>query len=93
MAYPRDSPPSNIPPQYFHKTKNDSKQRAKEACFLHLVVAVNETHVWGGKQEYQRALVSFQSTSSCKFLQLIPFLNESYKIDVNCLDPERKCPD
>ena len=41
---------SNIPPQYFHKLKTDSKQQSKESHFLHPVVAVKETHAQGGKQ-------------------------------------------
>ena len=57
--------PSNIPPQYFHKLKADSKQRFKEDRFLHPDVAVQETHSQGVKQAYQCAHVSFQFTSSC----------------------------
>ena len=36
----RDLLPSNIPPQYFHKLKNDYKQRSNKARSLHAVVVV-----------------------------------------------------
>ena len=57
--------PSNIPPQYFHKIKTDSKQRSKEYILLHTVLVVKETRTEGGQNVYQRAHVSFQSNSSC----------------------------
>ena len=55
---------SNTPPQYFHKLNTDYKQLSKEARYIHPVVAVEETHAQVGKKSYQRAHVSFQSTSS-----------------------------
>ena len=54
-----DCLPPNIPPQYFHKLKTDSKQQSKEARFLHPIMDIKETRTKGGKQSYKRANVSF----------------------------------
>ena len=64
MTCRRDCLPSQIPPQYLYKIKTYSKQRSKEARFLHTDVAVKETHAQDVKQSYQRSHVSFQYTLS-----------------------------
>ena len=44
MTCRHDCQPSNVPPQYFHRVKTDSKQLAKEDRFLLPVMAVKEQY-------------------------------------------------
>ena len=86
----RDRLPSNIPPQYFHKIKTDFKNQAKAYLFLHPFVALKETNAQGGKKHNNLHISLFNVPHHATFLQLIPLLNASYKLDVKCVYAETK---
>ena len=80
--------PSNIPPQYFHKIKTDYKQQSKESRFLHPDLVLKETYAQGGNKHTNLHISFYNLSHHAIFLQLIPFLNSSYKLKVDYVDAE-----
>jgi hypothetical protein len=75
MTCRRDRLPKDIPAENLHKKKTSSDARPKVARFHQPIVAVQNIMPEGEKEGYQRAHVSFQSTSSCN-LSTVNALNE-----------------
>ena len=65
MTCRRDRFPRDIPKHFLHIKKTDTSSRTKVARFVEPIVAVKEGVCNDGTSKYQRAHVSFQSTSSC----------------------------
>jgi len=63
MTCRRDRFPKDIPKQYMHIKKTDTSLRTKVGRFSEPIVAVKVED--DGLQLYERAHISFQSTSSC----------------------------
>ena len=64
----RDRLSKGIPDRFFHKGKTETNQRTKAARHVHPVVAVKT--VRKGRKDFEVVIVSFQSTSSTKFMSM-----------------------
>ena len=80
--------PSNIPPQYFHKLKTDSKKYIQESSFTTSYCGCKWTHAQGVQSAYQRAHIYFQSSSSCNISTVNSLDQWKLKLEIKCVDTD-----